>query len=67
LHYIDNKGFHTGQDKMWMIVTDTVDSLTRKDNEYYFDYFFRMMKNPLAKIIKLADLEHNLSDLNPAV
>lgn len=41
-------------------VLEAVDMLTHKDNEPYFDYVNRIKDNPVAKAVKLADLEHNM-------
>ncbi len=37
--------------------------LTRKDNEEYLDYILRVSEDDNAKQVKIADLNHNLSDL----
>ena len=39
-----------------------IDSITRRENETYTNYILRLAINPIAKIVKLADLEDNLSD-----
>jgi len=45
-------------------VTDTVSALSRdKENETYFDFIMRIKKYPYARIVKLADLEDNMRDL----
>lgn len=45
-------------------VIPTVVCLTRdKTKESYCEFIVRVSKNPLAVLIKLADIEHNLSDL----
>ena len=36
-------------------------SITRGDGENYFDYIRRLSNNPLAKYVKIRDLQHNLS------
>ena len=38
-----------------------VDCLTRRESEHYMDYIGRLRKNPLARKVKLADLEHNMN------
>jgi (p)ppGpp synthase/HD superfamily hydrolase len=38
-----------------------VDHLTHRTNESYQDYVIRCGKNEVAKIVKLADLEHNFN------
>jgi (p)ppGpp synthase/HD superfamily hydrolase len=42
-------------------VVDIVDILTRKEEEPYEDYITRVLTNPLAIIIKIADLQYNLN------
>ena len=41
-------------------VVIAVDALTRRDNESYWQYLERVKVNPLAVIVKLADLEDNV-------
>ncbi|MBQ8912832.1 MAG: bifunctional (p)ppGpp synthetase/guanosine-3',5'-bis(diphosphate) 3'-pyrophosphohydrolase [Lachnospiraceae bacterium] len=41
-------------------ITDTVLILTRHPDEDYFDYIRRVMENPTAIKVKLADLTHNM-------
>ncbi len=41
-------------------VIDTVELLTHKEDEDYFVYIKRICKNPLARSVKLADLQNNL-------
>lgn len=45
-------------------VARIVEVLTRKQGEMYFDYIKRVALDPDAIQVKLADLEHNLSDLS---
>lgn len=40
-------------------ITDAVRLLTHDENTDYFDYVRAIKKNPVAKAVKLADLEHN--------
>lgn len=44
-------------------VIEAVSILTKKSKSSYFDYIERVKTNPLAKVVKLADLTHN-SDLS---
>ncbi|MCJ0582836.1 hypothetical protein MMJ10_05825 [Enterococcus cecorum] len=44
-------------------VVQAVGILTRKRNEKYEEYILRVKQNPLARQVKLADLQHN-SDLS---
>jgi len=41
-------------------VTDALQLLTHDDKVDYFEYIKALSHNPLAKKVKLADLEHNL-------
>jgi (p)ppGpp synthase/HD superfamily hydrolase len=41
------------------VVVKAVDALTHKDREDYFDAVRRAKANPLAKVVKLADLADN--------
>ena len=42
-------------------IIDAVVAITRKKNEqYYFDFIERVSKNPIAKIVKICDLENNM-------
>lgn len=40
-------------------VTDAVALLTHDDTVDYFDYILALKKNPIARKVKLADIEHN--------
>ena len=44
-------------------IVNAIVSLSRESDESYMDYIRRVKQNNLAKIVKLADLEHN-SDLS---
>lgn len=44
-------------------VTDAISAMTHNDDTDYFDYICTLKSNPIAKAVKLADLEHN-SDLS---
>ena len=44
-------------------VVQAVGILTKKRNENYEEYILRVKQNPLARQVKLADLQHN-SDLS---
>lgn len=43
-------------------VIDAVDALSRRPGESYGDFIARCSRNQLAKTVKLADIEDNLSD-----
>lgn len=47
------------------IVVNAIEYLTRQKNESYTDFIKRVAKNKQATLVKLADLEHNLSDQKP--
>ena len=38
-----------------------LDAITRRQGEQYFDYIKRVKQNEMAKTVKLADLQHNIS------
>jgi len=40
-----------------------VEAITRSAGEKYFAYIARLNNNPIARIVKMADLEENLSNL----
>ena len=37
-----------------------LDAITRREDEKYFEYILRVKRNPVAKVIKLADLQDNI-------
>ena len=37
-----------------------LDAITRREEEKYFEYILRVKRNPVAKVIKLADLQDNI-------
>lgn len=39
-------------------------ALTHGLDESYLSYLLRLKKNEIARVVKLADLEHNMSDLD---
>ena len=49
------------------LVVDAVWAITKKPKgtEMYIAYVLRVKNNRIAKIVKLADLDHNMSDLKP--
>ena len=42
------------------VVVDAVLAMTHRADEGYFEYVARVKQNPLARIVKLADLAHNM-------
>lgn len=43
-------------------VIDAVDALTKKPGEKYSDFILRAKANPIARVVKLADIADNLED-----
>ena len=41
-------------------VIEAVKAITKDPNEDYFEYIYRVKKNPIATAVKIADLKHNL-------
>jgi GTP diphosphokinase / guanosine-3',5'-bis(diphosphate) 3'-diphosphatase len=46
------------------VVRDIVDGVTRREGEVYIDFILRAKKHPGARIIKVADLLHNMSRIS---
>jgi len=44
-------------------VSAAVDALSRRSGESYKDFVRRAAKNPIAKDVKIADIEHNMGDV----
>tara|TARA_Y100000034_G_C6886357_1_gene407045 strand:+ start:792 stop:1310 length:519 start_codon:yes stop_codon:yes gene_type:complete len=49
-----------------MAIVEAVDCLTRRkdEDESYFDFIMRLRTNVPASLVKIADINHNLRDLN---
>ena len=66
LHDIIEDTSYTADDLLEMgfpeIIVDTVVDLTRLENEKYEDYISRIEDNPLAVLVKIADLYDNLDE-----
>ena len=45
-------------------IVEAVYAITHNDKEDYFDYIARVMQNPIATQVKIADATHNLSRIN---
>jgi len=45
-------------------LTDALDCLTRRKNETYAEFIRRILPNPLAVTVKIADMKHNISRIN---
>ena len=46
-------------------IVDAVDAVTHREDETYNDYVRRAKKNAIGKKVKIADLKHNLSRMEP--
>ncbi len=42
-------------------IIDAVKAITKKYDELYFDYLQRVKLNPIARLVKICDIEHNLA------
>lgn len=49
--------------KYWI----SLDYITRMDGEFYMDYIHRVSLNPIAKRVKIADLEENMKRCNESL
>lgn len=66
LHDVVEDGKATLQevrDRFGSTVAAAVDSLSRRSGESYKDFIRRAAKNPIAKDVKIADIEHNMDDV----
>ena len=45
-------------------IISVVDILTKREGVAYLDYILRIKRNEIAKLVKLADIRHNLSTLD---
>lgn len=43
-------------------IAEAVDILTHRDGESYDDYILKIKANPLARKVKLADIDHNMDE-----
>jgi (p)ppGpp synthase/HD superfamily hydrolase len=43
-------------------IADAVMAMTRKHDETYADFVLRAKENPIARNVKMYDIEHNMSD-----
>ena len=61
IEYLREQGFHS-------IVVEAISRITKhpvKGAESYLDYLWRVIGHFISRIVKLADLKHNMSDLKP--
>lgn len=66
LHDIVEDGYSTFEELRKQFFLDdeqmaALDAITRRQGEKYFDYIERVRQNEMAKGVKLADLQHNIS------
>lgn len=66
LHDMVEDGYSTFEDLQKRFNLDAeqmaaLDAITRRQGEQYFDYIKRCKQNEIAKIVKLADLQHNIT------
>jgi (p)ppGpp synthase/HD superfamily hydrolase len=48
------------------VVVEAIDALSRRGKaERYVDFIARAKSNPISRMVKIADIEHNLTDLKP--
>ena len=45
-------------------IVQSVDAISKRDDEGYLEYVLRVKKNSVAREVKIADIEHNLSTFN---
>ena len=55
IEYLQNENFPEH-------ILKAIDTITRRDNENYFDYIERVKQNKLARKVKILDLEDNLNE-----
>ena len=46
------------------VIIAAVDAITKRDEEGYLDYLLRVKRNPIALVVKIADIKNNMSDLD---
>lgn len=44
-------------------IVDSVDAITKREGEDYLDYLDRIIRDPVATAVKIADIDHNLINL----
>ncbi len=47
---------------IWAHIVEAVKVMTKEEGEPYGAYINRVKVNPLARVVKIADMRHNLSD-----
>jgi (p)ppGpp synthase/HD superfamily hydrolase len=67
----DNKKFNLSyiQDELiknkvmnFKLIINALDAITKLENEQYLNYILKVKDNSIARIVKIADIEHNLLD-----
>ena len=49
----------------FILIQRALDSVTKREGESYLDFIIRAKSNRIGRIIKMADIQHNLSTLDP--
>ncbi len=49
----------------FMRIRAALDIMNKNNHKNYLEYILETKTNPITRIVKLADLQHNLSDLKP--
>lgn len=44
-------------------VVNAIDAITKREDEQYDEYLIRVAENRMAAVVKVADIQHNLSNL----
>ncbi len=65
LEYILGEFYKENFDHNFLVcISKSLDALTHRKNETYLDYILRAKKDEISRIIKIADIEHNISTRN---
>jgi len=48
---------------MWLRIRTSLEAITRREGERYFEYIRRCGENPIARAVKIADLRDNTSPI----
>lgn len=55
-------GSHPDEVFKVMIALEAITEKENKDEENYLEYILRIKKSPIATLVKIADIQHNMSD-----
>lgn len=47
------------------VIVDSVEAITKRKGESQMSYLTRVKQDAVARVVKLADMAHNMSDLDP--